>query len=146
MSDDAALERAVLAAPDGAGPDPLAPAGPRVGRGSSVGGEWVRERAQGGEPTDLLDEMLKCIEPVLLDVVLRQTNNNWVAARAGPGDDTQAHCPLPNPGRGQRRGGELTSVRVAEFVRIQRLIRRRAGRRWMTGASDRASMHVAVRC
>jgi two-component system nitrogen regulation response regulator GlnG len=42
--------------------------------------DWVREKAQGGEPTDLYDEMLKCIEPALLDEVLRQTNNNRVAA------------------------------------------------------------------
>ncbi|HKB04493.1 MAG TPA: sigma-54 dependent transcriptional regulator [Gemmataceae bacterium] len=43
--------------------------------------DWVRERSQGEkEPTDLYDEMLKCVEPALLDEVLRQTNNNRVAS------------------------------------------------------------------
>ena len=42
--------------------------------------DWVRERSQGAEPADLYDEMLKCVEPALLDEVLRQTNNNRVAA------------------------------------------------------------------
>jgi two-component system nitrogen regulation response regulator GlnG len=43
--------------------------------------DWVRERSQGDkEPTELYDEMLKFIEPALLDEVLRQTNNNRVAA------------------------------------------------------------------
>jgi two-component system nitrogen regulation response regulator GlnG len=43
--------------------------------------DWVRERSQGAaEPTELYDEMLKCVEPALLDEVLRQTNNNRVAS------------------------------------------------------------------
>jgi two-component system, NtrC family, nitrogen regulation response regulator GlnG len=42
--------------------------------------DWVRERAQGGEPTELYDDLLKCVEPALLDEVLRQTNNNRVAS------------------------------------------------------------------
>src|SRR5262245_60582049 len=43
--------------------------------------DWVRERSQGeAEPTELYDELLKCVEPALLDEVLRQTNNNRVAS------------------------------------------------------------------
>ena len=43
--------------------------------------DWVRERSQGeGEPKELYDELLKCVEPALLDEVLRQTNNNRVAS------------------------------------------------------------------
>jgi two-component system nitrogen regulation response regulator GlnG len=43
--------------------------------------DWVRERSQGeAEPADLYDEMLRCVEPALLDEVLRQTNNNRVAS------------------------------------------------------------------
>jgi two-component system nitrogen regulation response regulator GlnG len=43
--------------------------------------DWVREQSQGeAEPKELYDEMLKCVEPALLDEVLRQTNNNRVAA------------------------------------------------------------------
>jgi two-component system, NtrC family, nitrogen regulation response regulator GlnG len=43
--------------------------------------DWVRERSQGeAEPKELYDDMLKCVEPALLDEVLRQTNNNRVAA------------------------------------------------------------------
>jgi len=42
--------------------------------------DWVRERSQGIEPTELYDEMLRCVEPALLDEVLRQTSNNRVAA------------------------------------------------------------------
>ena len=43
--------------------------------------DWVRERSQGKtEPAELYDELLKCVEPALLDEVLRQTNNNRVAA------------------------------------------------------------------
>ncbi len=43
--------------------------------------DWVRERSQGEiEPNELYDEMLKFVEPALLDEVLRQTNNNRVAA------------------------------------------------------------------
>jgi two-component system nitrogen regulation response regulator GlnG len=43
--------------------------------------DWVRERSQGEkEPTELYDDMLKCVEPALLDEVLRQTSNNRVAA------------------------------------------------------------------
>jgi two-component system, NtrC family, nitrogen regulation response regulator GlnG len=43
--------------------------------------DWVRERSQGEkEPTELYDELLKCVEPALLDEVLRQTNNNRVAS------------------------------------------------------------------
>jgi two-component system nitrogen regulation response regulator GlnG len=41
----------------------------------------VRERSQGAaEPTDLYDELLQCVEPALLDEVLRQTSNNRVAS------------------------------------------------------------------
>jgi two-component system nitrogen regulation response regulator GlnG len=47
--------------------------------------EWVREQLQavaGAEPVNLYDEMLKKVEPPLLDEVLRQVNNNrLVAAR-----------------------------------------------------------------
>ena len=32
------------------------------------------------EPTELYDELLRCVEPALLDEVLRQTNNNRVAS------------------------------------------------------------------
>jgi two-component system nitrogen regulation response regulator GlnG len=42
--------------------------------------DWVRERSQGAEPTELYDELLKCVEPALLDEVLRQTNTNRVAS------------------------------------------------------------------
>jgi two-component system nitrogen regulation response regulator GlnG len=43
--------------------------------------DWVRERSQGAaEPTELYDELLKSVEPPLLDEVLRQTNNNRVAS------------------------------------------------------------------
>jgi DNA-binding protein Fis len=43
--------------------------------------DWVRERSQGEkEPTELYDELLRCVEPALLDEVLRQTNNNRVAS------------------------------------------------------------------
>jgi two-component system nitrogen regulation response regulator GlnG len=43
--------------------------------------DWVRERSQGDSaPTELYDEMLKCVEPALLDEVLRQTNNNRVVS------------------------------------------------------------------
>jgi two-component system nitrogen regulation response regulator GlnG len=43
--------------------------------------DWVRERSQGEkEPADLYDELLRCVEPALLDEVLRQTSNNRVAA------------------------------------------------------------------
>jgi two-component system nitrogen regulation response regulator GlnG len=43
--------------------------------------DWVRERSQGKtEPAELYDDLLKCVEPALLDEVLRQTNNNRVAA------------------------------------------------------------------
>jgi two-component system nitrogen regulation response regulator GlnG len=43
--------------------------------------DWVRERAQGeAEPTELYDGLLRCVEPALLDEVLRQTNNNRVAS------------------------------------------------------------------
>lgn len=42
--------------------------------------DWVRERSQTGEPSELYDELLKCVEPALLDEVLRQTNNNRVAS------------------------------------------------------------------
>ena len=42
--------------------------------------DWVREKSQAGEPTELYDDLLKCVEPALLDEVLRQTNNNRVAA------------------------------------------------------------------
>lgn len=41
--------------------------------------EWVRERTQlsgKGEPTNLYDELLKLVEPPLLDTVLRQVNGN----------------------------------------------------------------------
>ena len=42
--------------------------------------DWVRERSQGTEPSELYDDLLKCVEPALLDEVLRQTNNNRVAS------------------------------------------------------------------
>jgi two-component system, NtrC family, nitrogen regulation response regulator GlnG len=45
--------------------------------------EWVREQIQkyqGAEPENLYDELLKCIEPALLDEVLRQTGNNRLAS------------------------------------------------------------------
>ncbi|HEX3148244.1 MAG TPA: sigma-54 dependent transcriptional regulator [Gemmataceae bacterium] len=42
--------------------------------------DWVRERSQGAEPKELYDELLCCVEPALLDEVLRQTNNNRVAS------------------------------------------------------------------
>jgi two-component system nitrogen regulation response regulator GlnG len=43
--------------------------------------DWVRERSQGQkEPAELYEELLKCVEPALLDEILRQTNNNRVAA------------------------------------------------------------------
>jgi two-component system nitrogen regulation response regulator GlnG len=52
-----------------------------AGRIGALVRDWVRERSQGKtEPTELYDEMLKCVEPALLDEVLRQTNNNRVAA------------------------------------------------------------------
>jgi two-component system, NtrC family, nitrogen regulation response regulator GlnG len=48
-------------------------------------GEWLREQVQatpGTEPAELYDEMLKMVEPPLLDEVLRLVNNNrLVAAR-----------------------------------------------------------------
>jgi two-component system nitrogen regulation response regulator GlnG len=47
--------------------------------------EWVREQVKaraGSEPANLYDEMLKCMEPPLLDEVLRQLDGNrLVAAR-----------------------------------------------------------------
>jgi len=43
--------------------------------------DWVRERSQGQvEPAGLYDELLRFMEPALLDEVLRQTNSNRVAA------------------------------------------------------------------
>ena len=43
--------------------------------------DWVRDRSQGeAEPAHLYDALLACVEPALLDEVLRQTNHNRVAA------------------------------------------------------------------
>lgn len=43
--------------------------------------DWVREQAQAHvDPENLYDQLLSSIEPALLDEVLRQTNNNRVAA------------------------------------------------------------------
>jgi two-component system nitrogen regulation response regulator GlnG len=43
--------------------------------------DWVRERSQGDvEPKELYDELLRCVEPALLDEIMRQTNNNRVAS------------------------------------------------------------------
>ena len=45
--------------------------------------EWVRERIQvaaGSEPANLYEELMKCVEPALLDEVLRQLNGNRLAA------------------------------------------------------------------
>jgi two-component system, NtrC family, nitrogen regulation response regulator GlnG len=45
--------------------------------------EWVRERIQSAadtEPANLYDELLKCVEPPLLDEVLRQLDGNRLAA------------------------------------------------------------------
>jgi two-component system, NtrC family, nitrogen regulation response regulator GlnG len=43
--------------------------------------DWVREQAQGNiEQENLYDRILAYVEPALLDEVLRQTNNNRVAA------------------------------------------------------------------
>ena len=47
--------------------------------------DWVRDqmqKARGSEPSNLYDELMKCVEPALLDEVLRQTNSNrLVSAR-----------------------------------------------------------------
>lgn len=52
--------------------------GQRIG---SLVRDWVREQSQSEtEPKELYDDILKCVEPALLDEVLRQTNNNRVAA------------------------------------------------------------------
>jgi two-component system nitrogen regulation response regulator GlnG len=45
--------------------------------------EWVREqveRSKGKDPSNLYDEMLRCVEPALLDEVLSQTGHNRVVS------------------------------------------------------------------
>ena len=63
-------------------PPPAAVGGPETvaQRIGALVRDWVREQSQGAEPTELYDELLRCVEPALLDEVLQQTNNNRVAS------------------------------------------------------------------
>jgi two-component system, NtrC family, nitrogen regulation response regulator GlnG len=63
-------------------PPPAAVGGPETvaARLGSLVRDWVREQGQGAEPTALYDGLLACVEPPLLDEVLRQTNGNRVSA------------------------------------------------------------------
>ena len=64
-------------------PPPAAIGGPETvdQRLGALVRDWVRDASQGeAEPAHLYDALLACIEPALLDEVLRQTNNNRVAA------------------------------------------------------------------
>jgi two-component system, NtrC family, nitrogen regulation response regulator GlnG len=63
-------------------PPPAAIGGPETvaQRIGALVRDWVRERSQASEPSELYDELLRCVEPALLDEVLRQTNSNRVAS------------------------------------------------------------------
>jgi two-component system nitrogen regulation response regulator GlnG len=87
-----ALEHAVIVARGGpllpghfpAAPPGLTPASPSEQLAAAVR-LWLADRARGRgaeSPEDLYAELLRCVEPVLLDEVLRRVRGNrWVAAR-----------------------------------------------------------------